>query len=214
MGYQHAGPITKLEYACYLAATLAYLMMIQHDAFGLIVYGDRARLNVPPRQGRGHLRAVLERLENVRPEGETDLPRTFHELAETMKRRALVVVLSDLFGGTGSRTEDLMDALGHFRHKKHEVVVLQILDQAELTFPFRDAGQIEDIETRLTIDSDAEAIRNHYLQQLNAHLDDIRRGCLAREIGYAMADTTEPFDLFLGTYLTRRQHQHAARTAY
>ena len=214
MAYRHTGPMTKLEYACYVAATLAYLMMVQHDAFGLIVYGDRPRLNVPPRQGRGHLRAVLEQLENVQPQGRTDLPHTFHELAETMKRRALVVVLSDLFGGTGSSTQDLMDALGHFRHKKHEVVVLQILDQAELTFPFRDAGRIEDLETRLTIDSDAEAIRNHYLRQLNAHLDSIRRGCLAREIGYAMADTTEPFDLFLGTYLTRRHDQHAGRAAY
>ncbi|MBE3068625.1 MAG: DUF58 domain-containing protein [Planctomycetes bacterium] len=223
MGYRHSGPMTKLEYASYLAATLAYLMMVQHDAFGLIVCGDRIRLNIPPRQGRGQLRSVLERLEEVRPEGETDLPRTFHELAERMKRRALVVVISDLFGGAGGgkgggkgsgSTDDLLDALGHFRHKKHEVVVLQVLDRAELTFPFRDAGQIEDIETHLTIDADAEAIRNHYLQRLNAHLDGVRQGCLARQIGYSMADTGEPFDLFLGTYLMRRQHQHMARTAY
>ncbi|HUU10290.1 MAG TPA: DUF58 domain-containing protein [Phycisphaerae bacterium] len=214
MGYRHTGPMSKLEYASYLAAALAYLMMVQHDAFGLIVCGDRVRLNIPPRQGRSHLRVVLEQLENVRPEGETDLPRTFHQLAETMKRRALVVVLSDLFGGTGSDTGDLIDALGHFRHKKHEVVVLQVLDQAELTFPFRDAGQIEDIETHATIASDAEAIRNHYLGQLTAHLDGVRRGCMSHEIGYAMADTTEPFDVFLGTFLTRRSHQHVARMAY
>ena len=214
MGYRHTGPMTKLEYASYLAATLAYLMMVQHDAFGLIVYGDRVRLNIPPRQGRGQLRAVLDRLGDVRAEGHTDLPRTFHELAETMKRRALVVVLSDLFGGGNGSTQDLVDALGHFRHKKHEVVVLQILDQAELVFPFRDAGQIEDIETRSVIASDAEAIRNHYLRQLNAYLEDLRRGCLSREIGYAMADTTEPFDLFLGTYLLRRNQQRVARMAY
>jgi len=95
MGYTHVGSMSKLEYCCYLAATLAYLMMIQHDAFGLIVYGDRVRLNIPPRQGRGHLRVVLEELENVQAHGQTDLPGTFHELAETMSRRALVVVLSD-----------------------------------------------------------------------------------------------------------------------
>ena len=210
MGYRHSGPMTKLEYACYIAATLAYLMMVQQDAFGLIVYGERVRLNIPPRQGRGHLRIVLEQLENVRPEGQTDLARTFHELAETMKRRALVVVLSDLFAGTGPDTAPLVDALGHFRHKKHEVVVFHILDQAELSFPFRDAGQIENMETGFTIASDAEAVRSHYLQELAAYLDALRRGCLSREIGYALADTTEPFDLFLGTYLTRRQHQRAA----
>ena len=214
MGYRHAGPMTKLEYACYLAATLAYLMMVQHDAFGLIVYGDRVREHVPPRQGRGHLGAVLERLDAVRPEGTTDLAATFHELAETMKRRALVVVLSDLFGTDGAGAGPLLEALGHFRHKKHEVVVLHLLDQAELTFPFAGAGQIENIETADTITADAEAIRNHYLQRLTAYLDTIRRGCLAREIGYAMADTTEPFDAFLGTYLTRRRSRHAARLAY
>jgi len=211
MGYRHTGPMTKLEYGCYLAATLAYLMMTQHDAFGLIVYGDRVREHVPPRQGRGHLGAVLERLEAVQPEGTTDLAATFHELAETMKRRALVIVLSDLFGTDGSGARPLLDALGHFRHKKHEVVVLHLLDQAELTFPFTNAGQIEDIETAGTVTADAEAIRNHYLERLTDYLDEIRRGCLAREIGYAMADTTEPFDAFLGTYLTRRRSRHAAR---
>jgi uncharacterized protein (DUF58 family) len=213
MNYKHIGPMTKLEYACYLAATLAYLMMVQHDAFGLIVYGDRVRLNIPPRQGRGHLRIVLEQLEHVQAEGQTDLPQTFHQLAETMNRRALVVVLSDLFGGDKNGSQSLLDALGHFHHKKHEVIVLQILDQAELTFPFRDAGQIENIETGIRIASDAEAIRNHYLEQVNRYLDEIRNGCLSRRINYSMTDTTQPFDVFLGTFLTRRQHQAASRTA-
>jgi uncharacterized protein (DUF58 family) len=214
MGYRHTGPMSKLEYSCYLAATLAYLMMVQHDAFGLIVYGDRVRLNIPPRQGRGHLRVVLEQLENVKAEGRTDLPQTFHELAETMKRRALVVVLSDLLGGEAADTGPLMEALGHFRHKKHEVVVLHVLDQAELNFPFREAGQIEDVETGHTIAADAEAVRNHYLQQLSEYLDGVRHGCLSREIGYALADTTDPFDVFLGTYLMRRQQRRAVSMAY
>jgi len=213
MGYSYTGPMSKLEYCCYLAATLAYLMMIQHDAFGLIVYGDRVRLNIPPRQGRGHLRTVLEQLENVQARGKTDLSRTFHELAETMNRRALIVILSDLFGGDTASPHSLLDALGHFRHKKHEVVVLHVLDQAELTFPFRDAGQIENIETGQTVASDADAIRNHYLQQLDAYLGEIRKGCLSRKISYSLTDTSQSFGAFLGTYLRRRQHQKAARTA-
>jgi len=125
----------------------------------------------------------------------------------------LVVVLSDLFSGSTAGPEDLLHALGHLRHKKHELIVLQVLDQAELTFPFRDAGQIENIETGLSISSDADAVRNHYLQQLNAYLDELRNGCLSRKIGYSLTDTTQPFDLFLGTYLTRRQQQTVVRTA-
>ena len=213
MGYRHAGEMTKLEYACYLAATLSYLMMVQHDSFGLIVYGDGVRLAIPPRQGRAHLSVVLDQLGNVAPGGRTDPVRTFNELAQTMKRRALVLVLSDLLGGQGADAGPLVDALGHFRHKKHEVVVLQVLDRSELTFPFRDVGRIEDMETGSEIASDAEGIRNHYLLQLGSYLDDVRRGCLSRQIGYAMADTSEPFDLFLGTYLTRRMHRTTALRA-
>ena len=82
---------------------------------------------------------------------------------------------------------------------------MQILDRAELDFPFRDATQIEDIETTDYIEADADAIRNHYLEALNTYLDVIRGGCLSNGVEYAMTDTSQPFDAFLATYLTRRQ---------
>ena len=210
MNYRYNAQISKFEYGCYLAATLAHLMHTQHDAFGLVVTGDRIRHDIPPHQGRNHLRAVMETLEQVEPEGATDLPGTLHDLAQRMKRRALVVVISDLFGEDGG-AERLIDALGHLRHRKHEVVTMQVLDQAELTFPFRDAGQIVDMETGRRVNADAEAIRRHYLDRLNEYLDAVRRGCLAREVGYALADTTQPFDDFLGHYLNQRQAQQTAR---
>jgi uncharacterized protein (DUF58 family) len=205
MGYRHDGALTKLEYACYLAATLAFLMQTQHDAFGLIVYGERVRRHIPPGQGKDHLRVLLQELEATSAEGVTDLPATFHELAETMKRRALVVVLSDLFSGAAP-ARDLLDSIAHMRHRKHEVIVMHVLDRAEIEFPFSDAGEIEDLETRRVVSSDAEAIRRHYLEQLGAYLDEIRTGCLRREVGYALADTSRPFDDYLGAYLSRRQH--------
>lgn len=208
MGYQHDGPMSKLEYGKYLAATLAYLMLSQQDAFGLIVCGDRVRVNVPPRQGRGHLGAVLGELEAVEPGGETDLPAVFDNLAETMKRRSMVIVLSDLFGGADA--ERLIESLNHLRHRKHEVMVMQTLDRAELTFPFNNAGQIEDLETGRLVTADAEAVRNHYLEAVHGYIETLRRGCQQREIGFAMTDTSEPFDLFLGAYLKRRQLAGAA----
>lgn len=203
MGYRHLGELTKLEYAGYLAASLAFLMQSQHDAFGLIACNDRIRRHIPPRQGRAHLRIVLEQLEEVQPGGSTDLAAAFHELAETMKRRALVVVLSDLF--SGESTDELIEAVGHLRYRKHEVVVMQILDRAELEFPFENAGEIEDLETHRTIAADAEAVRRHYLDRLQDYIDTLRTACLRREVGYAVADTSEPFDRFLGAYLARRQ---------
>lgn len=215
MGYRHDGAMSKLEYACYCAATLAYLCQAQHDAFGLIVFDDKVWTHIPPRQGKGHLRTVLEQLEGIAPGGETDLAATFHELAETIKRRALVVVLSDLFSDKsppeGAKANGgvaaLIDAIGHLRHKKHEVVVMHILDRAELQFPFDNAGQIEDMETGRIITADAEAMRAHYMEQLNLYITAVRTGCQQRDVGYTLGDTSEPFDGYLTAYLTRRMNE-------
>ena len=214
MRYQHGAGLSKFEYARFCAATLAYLMMSQHDAFGLVVCGAD-ETGVPPRQGRAHLNQVLGKLEEAEAAGETGLAGSLHRLAGTMKRRGLVILLSDLLGvelDEDGRPAVLMDALAHFRHRKHELVVMQVLDPSELRFPFRDAGQIEDMETGRAIEADAEAIRDHYLERIAAYIEGVRRDCQRRDIGYALAETSEPVELFLGTYLTRRQHLHAAKS--
>jgi uncharacterized protein (DUF58 family) len=201
MGYQHGRAMTKLAYGSYLAASLAYLMTFQHDAVGLITYDSGVRDQIPPRQGPAHLRLLMEKLEQTQPGGETSLSATFHQLAESIKRRALVVVISDLFDDPSK----LVEALKHFRHKKHEVVVFQTLDPAELHFPFDDVTRIEDLETRREVVSDPRAFRKAYLEELGKFLDAVRAGCQAAQIDYALAETDKPFDLFLGTYLARRQ---------
>lgn len=205
MGYKGDGEgLTKLEYASYLAASLAYLMSMQHDAVGLISYDTKVRDMVPARQGSGHLRVLMQRLEQTQAGAETSLSETFHELAETIKRRALVVVISDLFDDP----HELVAALKHFRHKKHEVVVFQTLDPAELTFPFEDVSRIEDLENHREVTSDPRAFRKAYLEELGKFLDTIRQGCMAGQIDYALASTADPFDEFLGAYLARRQTMH------
>ena len=201
MDYKSTGRLTKLEYGSYLAASLAYLMASQHDAVGLISYDSGVKQMIPPRQGPGHLRVLMESLEETKPGGETSLSATFHQLAETIKRRALVVVISDLFDDP----DELVGALKHFRHKKHEVVVLHTLDPAELNFPFDDITRIEDMETGQEITSDPRAFRKAYLEQLASFLEIVRSGCLGAQIDYVLADTSQPFDIFLGAYLARRQ---------
>jgi uncharacterized protein (DUF58 family) len=209
MNYRHDGAITKFEYACFCTASLAYLMQGQHDAFGLITYDQKVQTHIPPRQGKNHLRVLLDELSKAQPTGETDLATTFNELAETMKRRALVVVLSDLFS-TGE-IGTLLESIRHLRHKKHEVVVFHVLDRAELTFPFDDATQIEDMETSRLVSADAGAMRNEYLRRLNGFIDALRSGCQSQGVGYALADTSQPFDLFLGNYLSHRLRLAAKR---
>ena len=202
MGYKSAGvPLTKLQYASYLAASLAYLISQQHDAAGLTTYDTAVRDHIQPRQGPGHLRVLLEKLEHTNPGGETTLSGTFHQLAESIKRRSLVVVLSDLFDDP----EAMVAALKHFRHNKHEVIVFQILDPAEVTFPFDDVTRIEDMENGREVTSDPQAFRRAYLDELARFLAVIQGGCRTGQIDYVVAQTDQRFDLFLGAYLARRQ---------
>ena len=201
MGYRSDGPLSKLQYSSFLAASLAYLMAFQHDSVGLMTFDDQVRENVPPRQGSGHLRVLMDLLEKTEPGNETKLGDTFHKLAETIKRRSLVVIISDLFDDA----DELVSGLKHFRHKKHDVIVFQTLDPAELTFPFEDVSCIEDMETGREITSDPRALRNGYLEELGNFLDLVRGGCLTSQIDYALAETNMKFDTFLGTYLAKRQ---------
>jgi len=201
MGYRSDGPLSKLQYSSFLAASLAYLMAFQHDSVGLITFDDQVREKVPPRQGSGHLRVLMDLLEKTEPGNETKLGDTFHKLAETIKRRSLVVIISDLFDDA----DELVSGLKHFRHKKHDVIVFQTLDPAELTFPFEDVSRIEDMETGREITSDPRALRHGYLEELGNFLDLVRGGCLTSQIDYALAETNMKFDTFLGTYLAKRQ---------
>jgi uncharacterized protein (DUF58 family) len=201
MGYKSDKvPLTKLQYASYLAASLSYLMTFQHDAAGLITFDTKERDKVPPRQGPGHLRVLMQALEKTQPGGETSLAETFHRLAESIKRRALVIILSDLFDDA----DKLVSALNHFVHKKHEVLVFQILDPAEVSFPFDDITRIEDMENAREITSDPEAFRKAYLEEFGRFVETVRAGCRKANIDYVAAQTDQRFDIFLGNYLARR----------
>jgi len=201
MAYRGDNRLTKLEYASFLAASLAYLVAFQHDAVGLITLDDEIRDMIPPRQGPGHLRLLMDRLETIEPGGETSLGAAFHQLAETIKRKSMILVISDLLDDP----DDIVSGLKHFRHKKHDVIVFQTLDPDELTFPFDDISRIEDMETGREITSDPQAFRNSYLEELGRFLDTIRGGCLESQIDHAVAETETPYGTFLGAYLSRRQ---------
>ncbi len=202
MGYKSDSvPLTKLQYGCYLAASLAYLMSFQQDAVGLITHDTTVRDHIPPRQGPAHLRTLLEVLDQTRPTGETGLSAIFNQLAEMIKRRALVVVLSDLFDDPVK----LLESLQHFRHKKHEVIVLHMLDPAEMEFPFDDITCVEDAETHRMVHGDARALRKAYLEEFTKFANTMRIGCEGARIDYAVARTDQPFAQFLSNYLARRQ---------
>ncbi len=206
MAFKESGSsekITKLEYASYLAASLAYLMLKQRDSVGMVVFDDQLRSYIPPRQGPTHLHALMFQLEDASPGGDTDISTTFHELAQRIVRRGLIIIISDLMDDP----EKVLRSLKHFRHKKHEVIVFHVLDPAELTFPFSGPILFRDLETQEQLSVEAELLRDEYVQQMSDFVSTYKNGCNANSIDYVQMDTSVPFDYALSLYLSMRKRR-------
>jgi uncharacterized protein (DUF58 family) len=201
MDYGTAG-LRKFDYGCYLAASLAYLMLHQGDEVGLATFGAAVQRYIPPRGGMQHLHALASHLEMAQPQGETRLEQVLQELARKIKQRGLIVVISDLL----DVPEAVMRTLHYFRHRRHEVIVFHVMDHDELEFPFQRLTVFEDSEHPATrVLSDPRTIRDAYLQQLQGFLQEYQQACRREAIDYHLFATTTPLDVALTHYLARRQ---------
>lgn len=199
MGYKSDG-ITKLEYGSYLAASLSYLMLRQQDAPGLLVYDQKIRSYIPPKGARSHINPILRQLNNTQPSSKTDASVAFHELAERVKRRGLIIVISDLLDDP----EKMVLGLKHFRHRQHEVIVFHILDPYERNFAYKSEARFRDMETGKELLTDPWQIRGDYISRLNDYLGWISKSCRDSHIDYHLLDTSVPFDRALFGYLAKR----------
>ena len=197
-----SGEIGKFRYAACLSAALAYLMLRQRDAVGLVAFDRGVRSTVPPRSVGGHLHTLLKTLENAEPTGDdTDLASTFHELAERIVRRGLVIVFSDLLDDP----DRLLAGLKHFRHRKHEIIVFHILDPRERDLAFDREARFIDLESGAQIATEPWHIAPEYRDHMDALTDRFRRECRDSLIDYVLLDTSEPFDTALVRYLAKRK---------
>lgn len=196
--------LSKLEYACFLAASLAYLMVRQQDSVGLVVFADGIQKRLPPHSSTLHLNELLRTLETVEPVADTDIAATFHQLAEMIKRRGLIVILSDLL----DEEREVLRALRHFRHRRHEVIIFHILDPAERRFPYSRLTDFIDLETGSRLQVDPRFVRQDYLKQIEAFINTYRKGATESNIEYVLADTATPYDRLLLAYLARRSKVH------
>ncbi len=200
MGYGCAGHVTKLQYGCYLTAVLAYLMTRQQDAVGLAAFDSQLRLDMPAHGTPRHFNEMMRRLEAIVPGGKTDVAETLHKLASRFNRRCLIVLISDLY----DEPENVLRALHHFRHCRHEVIVFHVLDKAEIEFPFREPIAFRDLETQERIQVDPAYVRDEYVAQIEAFIGQYRRACAEAQIDYVAAETTVPYDFMLSKYLAKR----------
>ena len=192
--------LSKLEYARSLAAALAYLMLGQQDAVGALLFADRPLGFIPARAVRSHLDVLLRALAAGEPQGRTRLGPALHELAERIKRRGLVVLISDLM----DRPAEVLSGLQHFRHRHHEVIVFHVLDPDELEFPYTDTATFVDLESGERLTTEPWEIAARYRERLAAWQERYRRTCREQRIDYVPLDTRTPFDRALLAYLEKR----------
>jgi len=200
MGYS-SNEVSKLEYGSYLAAALGYLMLKQKDAVGLAIFDEGMRSYLPPRSARSHLHDLLKDLVRVKPSRTTQVSSTFHQMAERIKRKGLVVIISDLF----SEPEDILMGLKHFRYKKNEVIVFHILDPMEKSFAYQREAIFVDMETSEEVLTQPWQIRGEYQREIRDLVQLYKTHCGESRIEYVSMDTSVPLDYALFAYLQKRK---------
>ena len=193
--------ITKLKYGIYLTAALAYLMLLQRDAVGLVTFDTKIRNWIAPRSVFSYLNIILKALDTLQCAGETSLSDTLHTMADRIKRRGLIILISDLLDDP----DTVITALKHFRHRKHEVIVFHILDPKERYFDFRQDAIFIDMETGEKIQTQPWHIKNDYQRNVHLFLENFKKECRQHRIDYVPMDTTQSFDTALLHYLALRK---------
>ena len=199
MAYGSVG-ITKFEYAACLAASLGYLMNRQRDGVGLTAFDDRVVAALPASTRPGHMRHLLITLNRLVPGSRTDVSKPLHQLASSMNRRGMVVLISDLLDDP----EAIIRGLKHFQYRGSDVLVFHILDPDELEFPFDRTTRFEDLETSEEVMAVPGLVRSHYLRQISGLIERYRRELGAAGIDYQLLSTKQPLEMALLAYLSTR----------
>ncbi len=200
MQYSSGKNISKLEYGITLVAALSYLMIKQKDAVGLTVYSDQVNSYFPPRAAKTYLQEILKNLSSLKASSKTNTASCLNSIAEKIKRRGLVIIVSDLFDDVNS----ILSALKHFRYQKNEVIVFQLLDPMERSFSFGADAVFRDLETEEEMTTRPFQIQKAYKQAMQDFVDRIKKECLNSNIEYNLIDTSMPFDKALFSYIQKR----------
>ena len=191
---------SKLTYGVTLASALAYFVTRQRDAVGLVTFDDRVLEFLPPQSRQPHLMRILRTLSAVTQGAATDATKPLGDLAATLNKRSMVIFISDLLDDE----ERVISTLRNLRAMGNDVIVLHLLDNAELHFHFNESSEFIDMETSESYLANPNAIRAAYLDNLNAFLSDCKKKCQRSDIDYCLLNTSEPLDSALSTYMARR----------
>lgn len=199
MNYR-SGALSKLDYGSIVAAALSTLMLRQRDSVGLATFNEGIQTFLPAAGTPSHLREVLRRLDAIETAPRTSTGATFHDLAERVKRRSLIVIIGDLFDDP----QEILNGLQHFRHRKHDVIVFHTLDRDEMTFPFKETVVFEGMEEEGQLPAEPNALRKEYLKIFERYVESLKRGCRELDMDYVSLPTDRPPDIALAQYLAVR----------
>jgi uncharacterized protein (DUF58 family) len=194
------GPLSKFEYAATAAAALAFLLLKQRDAVGLRLFDDALQATVPASANWASLQNLLTLVEPVKPKRKTDFGAPMRDFADMAGRRSLVVLLSDLF----APPETIEAGLRYLRHKRHEVLLFHVLDEAELTFPFEENTRFLGLEELPDLIAEPRSLRDGYLEVLGEFLEQVRRMCASMRVDYMRVSTADRMDKVLSGFLAAR----------
>jgi uncharacterized protein (DUF58 family) len=199
-----ARTMTKFEYGCTIGVSLAYLLLRQQDAVGCVAFDEGIRMTVPQRTKRNHLDSIIQAMEICDPKDKTDLYQILREVTEGYPRRGMIVLISDLL----VPRPGLFRGLKLLRSRGHDVLVFHVMDDDELEFPFTGPTRFEGLELPQHLRCNPRALREGYLEALNAYLEEVSRGCSRQSVDYALLRTSDSLDAALAAYLSRRLGAH------
>ena len=200
------GRMSKLDYAICLAASLGYLMIHQQDAVGLARFDSKLRSFLPARSKRSHLMRLIGELASVKPsrdEAGKGLASALHDMAQRVRKRGLIIIFSDFLADA----DEVIEALHHLRFRGHDLILFQILDWTEVTLPFDNLTRFEDPETKQSLTTQPEAIRDRYLEALRSFTDHYRTEAAAMRADFVQVDTSMTFDHALIQFLIDRRRR-------
>ena len=189
MGYGTAD-WTKFDYAATAAASLAFLLQQQQDAIGLVTFSNKIEKNLKPSSHPSHLKLMLHELERTVPDLKTDVSDVFQQLANQIRTRGMVILISDLF----LDPKDLAKALQQFRLRRHEVIVFHVMHDDELTFPFQENTLFRGLEMDAQLHTEPRALRRSYLEAVDRYMAQVRKACASTGVDHVLINTSKPLD--------------------
>jgi len=195
-----SGKISKLEYAKFVAASLAYMVLKQRDSVGLSVFVSGVISYFPPRSNMNIILEIDQVLRNTEPLPKTSIAKQLSDISMMLKRRSFVILISDLLADV----EDIKKGLDSLRFAGHSVAVMHTLDPYELEFPFQGTWKFNGLESEDPLITQPERIKEDYLTNLNAYLEQLKSACIASDVEYSPINTSSPVDKILAEFINER----------